>query len=577
MSFKHLSLALCAFAAMAVFSGCGNKTQEQNIEDTKTPTIEELTALNNDKTIHPELNRGTNQEITSGDYDQAMAVKCANGTFVGKQYDNYQAWRGIPFAQAPVGDLRWKAPLAPENSDKVFEAYAFAKKPIQFFDSEDVSEDCLYLNVYSAGEKSDEKKPVMVWIHGGGFLNESASDDLYRGQDFITNNPDVILVTIEYRLGVFGFMCFDEVPGGEEYKDARVLGLLDQICALKWVKNNIDAFGGDANNITIFGESAGSVSCTSLPLFAESKGLFNRIIGQSCSPNCTFPKEDRIFTTENLLKVTGCTTMEDLVKVPTETIFANYVAIAGGANPFSPIRDGVNLPLTVEENLAKWSEAVKGLDIMMGYTEHEARYCMSTWMGLNEEQGGKFFANSYNLVKGRIPAEAAACSDEYIKNCPLTEEWQRIEKMFTMADFAVTAATYAESYCDNGNVYLYEFCLPAQTDYAGSFHSCDVEYLFNHKDRLACYGRGDALTQQRCDEMQRIWVNFAKTGVPSLDGKAFKKYDQNDRSVLVIDLENGCYNVDHLIDKDVEALRPIFPYCHLYLMESFALNIEKAE
>ncbi|MCF0173802.1 MAG: carboxylesterase family protein [Bacteroidales bacterium] len=565
MNLKTLSIAFC----IVILAGCGNAQ--------KNPSFEELSAIKNDKTTHPELNRGTNKEITTADYNNELAVKCANGIFVGKEYADYRAWRGIPFAQAPVGELRWKAPVAPENSDKVYEAYTFAKKPIQFFDNEDVSEDCLYLNVYTSGEKTDEKKPVMVWIHGGGFLHESASDELYRGEDFISNNPDVILVTIEYRLGAFGFICFEDVPGGENYKDSGVLGLLDQICALKWVKGNIEAFGGDSSNITIFGESAGSVSCTSLPLFAASKGLFNRLIGQSCCPNGTFPKESRKFVTETLLRVTGSKTMEDLVKVPSDSIYVHYVEIAGGANPFAPIRDGVNLPLTVEESVAKWKDSVKGLDVMMGYTQHEARYCLSTWMGLNEEQGEKFFANSYKLVKDITPAEIAAVSDEYIKNCPEEKEWERIERMFTIVDFAMPAGVYANSYCADGNVYLYMLALPSQTDLAGSFHSCDVEYVFNHKDRLAAYGRDDELTHQRCDEVQRLWVNFAKTGVPSLDGKEFKKYEPQDKSVIVIDRENGIYNVDHLIDKDVEALKPLLPYSHQYLMESFALNMEKAQ
>ena len=148
MDLKKLSISLCACASMVVLIGCGGA---QKSSEQAAISIEELTALNNDKTTHPELNRGTNKEITSEDYDKEMAVKCANGTFVGKSYEDYRAWRGIPFAKAPVGELRWKAPVAPDNSDKIFEAYTFAKKPIQFFADEDVSEDCLYLNVYSAG------------------------------------------------------------------------------------------------------------------------------------------------------------------------------------------------------------------------------------------------------------------------------------------------------------------------------------------------------------------------------------------------------------------------------------------
>ena len=565
---------LLPIVAIALLTSCGNA---QKGAEQAALSIEELTALNNDKATHPELNRGSNKEITDDNYDKDMAVKCANGVFVGKSYDNYRAWRGIPFAKAPVGELRWKAPVAQDNSDKVFEAYAFAKKPIQFFDDQDVSEDCLYLNVYASGDKADQKKPVMVWIHGGGFLNESASDDLYRGQDFIANNPDVILVTIEYRLGVFGYMAFDDVPGGEEYKDAYVLGLLDQICALKWVKNNIAQFGGDPNNITVFGESAGSISTTSLPLFAESKGLFNRLIGQSGAPNCTFSKEDRKFTTENLVRISGAKNMTDLVNYPTDSIFAHYMEIAGGANPFSPIRDGVYLPLTVEENIAKWQEAIKGIDVMIGYTAHEARYCLSTWMGLDEEKGTNFFKNSYKLLQNCVPADVLAVSDNYIKNSPEEKEWQRIEKMFTLADFALPSVAYADTYCDKGNVYLYSMNLPAQTDLAGSYHSCDVEYLFNHKDRLTAFGRGDDLTKQRADEVQRLWVNFAKTGVPSLDGKVFKKYDSKDKAFLVIDHKEGFSSKDHYLDKDVEALMPVLPYSHYYLMESFALNMDKAK
>ena len=573
-------LKLLPIVAIALLTSCGNA--QQGAEEQTLSAADSLSLEKNDKTKHPELNRGTNKEITDDNYDKAMAVKCANGTFVGKSYDNYRAWRGIPFAKAPVGELRWKAPVAPDNSDKVFEAYTFALKPIQFFTDEDVSEDCLYLNIYESGEQTAEKKPVMVWIHGGGFLAESASDELYRGEDFIANNPDVILVTIEYRLGAFGFMCFEDVPGGEEYKDAGVLGLLDQICALKWVKNNIAQFGGDPNNVTIFGESAGSGSSTSLPLFADAKGLFNRIIGQSCAPNVAYPKEDRKFTTVNLLKVTGAKTMEDLKKVPADSIYAHYFEIAGGANPFAPIRDGVNLPFTIEESIAKWKEAVKGLDIMIGYTAHEARYCLSTWMGLDEDKGVNFFNNSYNLLKTdkkkyNIPAEAFAASDEYIKNCKLPKEWERVERMFTLADFAVPAVAYADSYCDNGNVYIYEMNLPAQTDLAGSYHSCDVEYVFNHKDRLAAFGRTDDLTKQRADQVQRLWVNFAKTGVPSLEGKEFKKYDSKDKAILVIDYKDGFSSQDNRIDKEVRALMPVLPYAHYYLMESFALNMDKAE
>ena len=146
----------------------------------------------------------------------------------------------------------------------------------------EIGEDCLYLNIWKNND-NEKNKPVMVFIHGGAFGWGGTSDLLYEGFNFVKNHKDIILVTIAYRVGMMGFIDLTQIKGGENYKASPNLGLLDQIQALKWINKNIENFGGDKNNVTIFGESAGASSVTILPLIKGSKGLFKRIISQSGS------------------------------------------------------------------------------------------------------------------------------------------------------------------------------------------------------------------------------------------------------------------------------------------------------
>jgi para-nitrobenzyl esterase len=217
-----------------------------------------------------------NQPITNGNYDKSLAVKCINGTFVGKKAENIISYKGIPFVgQQPVGNLRWKAPVDVTPSDGVYEAYNYDKAPIQEVGDPatrfGTSEDCLYLNVWQADEPTaSKKKPVIVWIYGGAFDVGGATDPTYDCTNFLKENPDVIVVTVNYRINILGFFHLSHLPDGKDYQDSQNLGLLDQLKALKWVHENIAAFGGDPDNVTIWGESAGAGSCTLLPLIKGS-------------------------------------------------------------------------------------------------------------------------------------------------------------------------------------------------------------------------------------------------------------------------------------------------------------------
>lgn len=185
--------------------------------------------------------RSTSGRLQSKNYDKALAVKCINGTFVGKRTGNVIAHKGIPFVgQQPVGELRWKAPVDVVPDDGVYEAFYNGKAPRQDGSPSQIGglypqgEDCLYLNVWQADD-GVMNKPVMVWIHGGAFEIGGTAEPREEGANFVEENPDIILVSIEYRLGVFGFFHLSHLPDGADYPDAQNLGLLDQLMGLKWV------------------------------------------------------------------------------------------------------------------------------------------------------------------------------------------------------------------------------------------------------------------------------------------------------------------------------------------------------
>src|SRR5579864_3432542 len=191
-------------------------------------------------------------------------------------------FKGIPYAAPPVGDLRWRAPKAPEHWDGVrmadkFSATCMQRRPAIAPTERQMSEDCLYLNVYTAAKSSKEHRPVMVWIHGGALTSGAGS--LYDGEALAKKG--VVVVTINYRLGVFGFLAHPDLTKESDRNASGNYGLLDQIAALEWVQKNIAAFGGDPKRVTIFGESAGSWSVNYLVATPLAHGLFQRVIGES--------------------------------------------------------------------------------------------------------------------------------------------------------------------------------------------------------------------------------------------------------------------------------------------------------
>ena len=272
-----------------------------------------------------EINR-QNQPV-SGEYDPECAVKTETGVYVGEKNKQTISWCGIPYAIPPVGDRRWKAPEPLPPSDTVFEAKSFGASAIQVDHKGSIlklhrqSEDCLTLNIWTGADKAESPKPVLVLFHHGGFTCGGSADPLLYGSEFADQHPDIVFVSFNYRLGLFGFIDFSEVPGGEAYPDAVNLGLLDQIAALEWIRDNIAAFGGDPGRVTVLGFEAGAASVCLLSACKRAKGLFRKAFALNGSPASAWetPEQAKALA-QALLKETRTSTMEELSHLSTEAL-----------------------------------------------------------------------------------------------------------------------------------------------------------------------------------------------------------------------------------------------------------------
>ena len=482
---------------------------------------------------------GENKRIIDGNFDKSLAVKCINGTFIGKRTENIISYKGIPFVgKQPVGELRWKAPVDVAPDDGVYEAYFNAKSAYGNENLETGSlfyldEDCLYLNIWKADDSSAEKKPVMVWIHGGAFEAGGTVDPMFDCHNFVKENPEVIVVTIAYRLGVFGFLHLSHLSDGENYPDAQNLGLLDQIAALKWVHANIENFGGDPDNVTIFGESAGAGSCTLLPLIKGSHKYFKRVIAQSGAPNQTRAKEESITCTNELLEVLGCKTVAELLKVDAQKIFEASAVLF--MRQF-PERDGKNLPLEPFEAYA--NGAAKDIDFLIGCNKDEMNFFVYSF-GL---EGWNAWAADRKTKKFSQFTDADKKLAESFWNDMQCDNWERDSRLFSQIWFNAPVIKLAESLTKGGGKsYAYYFTPESSLPIMKCGHAIELAGIFNHTDITADTGR--VFDETFSKTMRKMWVQFAKTGNPSLgadispDGKAktWPLYDTENKRVMVFD------------------------------------------
>ena len=497
---------------------------------------------------------GENRPVT-GSWDPTLAAKCANGTFIGTRKGNILAFRGIPFACPPVGELRWKKPRPVPDGGGVFEAKYNGRTPIQTeWPTERASyypqgEDCLYLNVWTAPEQP-EGKTVMVFIHGGSYGWGGTADPLYDGGNLVRAHPEVVLITIAYRVGIMGFTDFSSVPGGADYPDAPNLGLWDQIEALRWIRKNAAAFGGDPEKVTVFGESAGGGSVSLLPFIPEAKGLFRRVIAESGSVALTYSKEECLDFTKRLMKAAGAENMQDLLLLSEEELMHVNEQV-NFYNNF-PQRDGVLIPEDPYEPYRDGRTAET--DMLVGTNADEANYWVNEVGGFIPFRMGMpiQYENNLRLLK---PADRKRAR-RYMKMKTGYSLW-KISGFFTEVMFRLPAVRQAEAHSRNGGkVFMYYWKKRSHLPHLRACHAVELSYVFGNVSETIYTGKpaDPALSRQVQDQ----WVRFAETGDPGTPELPWPAYNAEERWTMVLGEPSGAEK-DPLAEQR-KVLDPILDY-----------------
>lgn len=462
-----------------------------------------------------------------------LTVKTELGRVHGKTINNgkVRAFLGLPYAAPPMGEARWKAPQPIARWSGTREATSYAPHCAQgrvfedmIFQDSGASEDCLYLNVYAPAKPEEKKLPVMFWIHGGGYSGGGSNEPRHNG-DFLPLKG-VVLVTINYRLGVFGFLVTNELAK-EGDGSAGNYGLQDMAAALKWVKANIEGFGGDPDNVTIFGESAGSFAVSTLMASPEAKGLFAKAIGES---GAAFPSglnlggetvAERAKVDEAWMAEIGAKSLKDLRAMSTEQV----LEAAKKAKGFAPDIDGKFLTEPVADTYAAGKQA--HVPLLAGWNADEGNFFVmkgmtsEQWKGMAKGIWGDRAEEFLKLYPGETDAQAYRSAIDYGSDSFIAfGTWKWLE---------------AQRKTGNAPVYRYHFELaaPPSKFHPGTFafHSDDIEYVFGTLDTRPGYTVRPE-DRKLSDEMMSYWSNFARTGDPNGAGlPTWPKYGTDDELI----------------------------------------------
>jgi para-nitrobenzyl esterase len=476
-------------------------------------------------------------------------VETKYGVMEGFKENGLIKWFGIPFAQPPVGELRFRRAVECEKWTGVKECKTFGNKPVQFppFEPRRMpknmkipeSEDCLYLNIWRP-DNGKKKLPVFVWIYGGAFHMGEGSDPTYDGSAFA--QKDILYVTFNYRVGVLGF--YDFTIYDQEHFDSNC-GLSDQIMALKWVKENIEAFGGDPDNITIAGESAGGASVCCLLAAPSAKGLFHKAIVQSGLPGCTGSKNSMKYNVDIFLEqmkmtpesVSSLRMMDAQAMIKAATyVQTNNCRLYPGILVPGPTLDDL-LPESPVDAIPKGSAA--GMKLIIGTNHDEGMLLIRM----------KMFPDSWEMVEKMC--QLNHCEEKLPELYKLYrdkgKEKNQLNLLVRDRAFLVDSIKVADGQSQYADVWMYRF------DYApllarlmgfNAMHGCEVPIALNtlrSNGFLSSVWRGTSrkTKEKFIREMHTAWVNFAKSGNPNghLDFE-WEPYDSGKRKTLIFDKQS---------------------------------------
>ncbi len=484
------------------------------------------------------------------------SVKVTGGEIAGIENHGVRVYKGIPYAAPPVGEYRWREPQPVIAWEGVRECTEFGPQAIQaeypegsFFARElgKTSEDCLFLNVWTTA-KPDEKQAVMVWIHGGALTRGSGNNPVYDGSALAREG--VVVVTINYRLNAFGFMAHSELTNESPHKSSGNYGILDQVAALKWVRDNVAAFGGDPDRVTIFGESAGSWSVNCLQATPLAKGLFHRAIGQS---GATFDVMSRLSEKQGdqpsaeeqgaaFLEALG---VKNIAEARAKSSAEVLKAFEGFRGSLRPTVDGWMLPN----------------DIYTIYAEGK-QSDVPVIVGFNADEGTSLTGNRYPetvaAYEAQIRNQYGDRADAVLAAYPAkTDDEVRAAFMALYRDraFGWNMRSWARM-MDTvpSDAYLYYFThAPSRPDKEnwGAYHAAEIMYAFRNL-HVASYPNLQE-DYRVSDRISKYWINFAKTGNPNGEGlPEWPAYDSESEPYMEFADGKGLGN--HLLKDRLDVL-----------------------
>jgi len=465
-------------------------------------------------------------------------VRIQSGLISGikSQHSGVISFKGIPYAAPPVGDMRWKAPTPPASWKGIRKCDAFGPSPIQpkpvpfmmlgkefLIPEQPMSEDCLYLNIWTAAVSAKERRPVFVWIYGGGFTTGGAAVPVYDGEALAKKG--VVFVSFNYRLGILGFYAHPELTTESSHLASGNYGLLDQIAVLQWIQKNISAFGGDPGNVTIAGQSAGSISVNCLMASPLAKGLFHRAIGESGTmvlPN-PFIKMNTLATAEQSgLKWAASknkSNIADLRKISADDLAKNGMAMG----LYGPIADGYVLTAPIPDIYAQMKQ--NHTPFLTGWNADEGIVLM--------------YKNKENFLKEM--QQFGKDSAIFLKYYPASSDQEAAASQMALSRdkmMGVSGYKWAEleSRASNSGTYVYNFTHKPPTagngPKFGAYHGAEIGYAL---DNLKIIDRPwQSVDDSLAMILSSYWVNFAKTGNPNGEGLPhWPKYDGGKNMVMI--------------------------------------------
>ena len=430
---------------------------------------------------------------------QARA-ECPAGTILGSVSHGVASFKGIPYTgEPPTGENRWMPPVPFKADSRTIDASEFSPAPPQLSDGRfPTDENCLRLNIWASAGCRSEDRPVVLWIHGGSFTSGSTSHPLYSGAGFVAESPDVVFVSAGYRLGALGFLDVSEIPGGEGLEDTANLGIMDLGMALRWVHENIGAFGGDSGNITVMGQSAGAACATLLASSEMYSRMMRRVIAESGSPSFTCSEDYSRTIGEQVARSLGCETLDDLRAISAEKLgnLSRDLSMK-----VWPSRSGKTVPKDPYEELGK-----RRIDVLSGSNLKEMD-AFASYIG----------KGMLSEVANRALPKGSAGFDD-------------IGRLMELADgilFSGPAELLAlRASRSGGRGYRYLWTAPTGHPGYGAHHGAEVPAILRSGQQGSCKASLDA---------HRMWASFARDGVPSED---WPTCEADDRAFLVIE-ESG--------------------------------------